>query len=90
MNWVRFFFFSQSQAEAHYKGSRHAKKIKSQESKAKAKLPVPAESGGSRSSPAGPPLPARDNGSQHAGSVSLLKLCWLLPVIFRGHLHFLI
>uniref|UniRef100_H3CJ17 C2H2-type domain-containing protein n=1 Tax=Tetraodon nigroviridis TaxID=99883 RepID=H3CJ17_TETNG len=36
-------FNSDSQAEAHYKGSRHAKKIKSQEARATARLPVPAE-----------------------------------------------
>uniref|UniRef100_A0A672ZAH2 Zinc finger protein 385B n=1 Tax=Sphaeramia orbicularis TaxID=375764 RepID=A0A672ZAH2_9TELE len=35
-------FNSDSQAEAHYRGSRHAKKLKSQENKAKAKLPPSA------------------------------------------------
>ncbi|KAG7220944.1 hypothetical protein INR49_010193 [Caranx melampygus] len=47
-------FNSDSQAEAHYRGSRHAKKLKSQENKAKAKLSVTAETNGSSSSPAGP------------------------------------
>ncbi|XP_040912515.1 zinc finger protein 385B [Toxotes jaculatrix] len=47
-------FNSDSQAEAHYRGSRHAKKLKSQENKAKAKLSITAETNGSSSSPAGP------------------------------------
>ncbi|XP_005733991.1 zinc finger protein 385B [Pundamilia nyererei] len=45
---------SQSQAEAHYRGSRHAKKLKSQENKAKAKLSNSAETNGSVCNPAGP------------------------------------
>ncbi|XP_055361304.1 zinc finger protein 385B isoform X3 [Betta splendens] len=47
-------FNSDSQAEAHYRGSRHAKKLKSQENKAKAKLSVNEETNGS------PPCPAPD------------------------------
>ncbi|KAF7215389.1 zinc finger protein 385B isoform X2 [Nothobranchius furzeri] len=47
-------FNSDSQAEAHYRGSRHAKKLKSQENKAKAKLPVTVETNGSSCGPAGP------------------------------------
>ncbi|CAF94119.1 unnamed protein product, partial [Tetraodon nigroviridis] len=58
-------FNSDSQAEAHYKGSRHAKKIKSQEARATARLPVPAEPCGSSSSPAAPPLSAADSSCQH-------------------------
>ncbi|XP_044073666.1 zinc finger protein 385B isoform X2 [Siniperca chuatsi] len=47
-------FNSDSQAEAHYRGSRHAKKVKSQENKAKAKLSITGKTNGSSTSPAGP------------------------------------
>lgn len=65
--FVRF----QSQAEAHYRGSRHAKKLKSQENKAKAKLSVTPETNGNSCSPAGPahPLPANSGNSQGTGGV---------------------
>uniref|UniRef100_A0A3B4ZZY7 C2H2-type domain-containing protein n=1 Tax=Stegastes partitus TaxID=144197 RepID=A0A3B4ZZY7_9TELE len=56
-------FNSDSQAEAHYRGSRHAKKLKSQENKAKAKLSISAETNGSSCSPAGPAHPASANSS---------------------------
>lgn len=68
---------SQSQAEAHYRGSRHAKKLKSQENKAKAKLSNSAETNGSVCNPAGPaplvsavPVPlvsANSSTNQHTG-----------------------
>uniref|UniRef100_A0A096MA07 Zinc finger protein 385B n=1 Tax=Poecilia formosa TaxID=48698 RepID=A0A096MA07_POEFO len=63
-------FNSDSQAEAHYRGSRHAKKLKSQENKAKAKLSVTPETNGNSCGPAGPahPLPASSGSSQ--GTVS--------------------
>uniref|UniRef100_A0A3Q0SLY4 Zinc finger protein 385B n=1 Tax=Amphilophus citrinellus TaxID=61819 RepID=A0A3Q0SLY4_AMPCI len=64
-------FNSDSQAEAHYRGGRHAKKLKSQENKAKAKLSNAAETNGSSCSPAGPtPLvSANSSTNQHtAGS----------------------
>lgn len=65
-------FLSQSQADAHYRGSRHAKKLKSQENKAKAKLSVTGES---RPGPAAPPVPTNGSSSQHTGCCySLLKL----------------
>ncbi|XP_007547287.1 zinc finger protein 385B [Poecilia formosa] len=59
-------FNSDSQAEAHYRGSRHAKKLKSQENKAKAKLSVTPETNGNSCGPAGPahPLPASSGSSQ--------------------------
>uniref|UniRef100_A0A3P9N9B4 Zinc finger protein 385B n=1 Tax=Poecilia reticulata TaxID=8081 RepID=A0A3P9N9B4_POERE len=50
-------FNSDSQAEAHYRGSRHAKKLKSQENKAKAKLSVTPETNGNSCGPAGPSCP---------------------------------
>uniref|UniRef100_A0A671XRR6 Zinc finger protein 385B n=1 Tax=Sparus aurata TaxID=8175 RepID=A0A671XRR6_SPAAU len=53
-------FNSDSQAEAHYRGSRHAKKLKSQENKAKPKLSISAESNGGKLLPSliesSPPL----------------------------------
>ncbi|KAG8000904.1 hypothetical protein GBF38_018191, partial [Nibea albiflora] len=54
-------FNSDSQAEAHYRGSRHAKKLKSQENKSKAKLSIAGESNGSSTSPAGPAPPISSN-----------------------------
>lgn len=81
-----FFILCQSQAEAHYRGSRHAKKIKSQEARAKARLPVTGEPCGSGSSPSVPPVSAGDNSCQHTGSFYLIKLRRLLPV--PGYLHF--
>ncbi|XP_028292621.1 zinc finger protein 385B isoform X2 [Gouania willdenowi] len=55
-------FNSDSQAEAHYRGSRHAKKLKSHENKAKTKLSVSTETNGSSYSPAGPtPSPSSTN-----------------------------
>ncbi|XP_034549232.1 zinc finger protein 385B [Notolabrus celidotus] len=60
-------FNSDSQAEAHYRGSRHAKKLKSQENKVKAKLSITGETNGSNTSPAGPapPVPANISTNQH-------------------------
>lgn len=86
---VFFLILCQSQAEAHYKGSRHAKKLKSQENKTKAKLSVTGESCGSSSSPAVPPVSAIDNSCQHAGSFYPFKPSRLLPVFWKGHLNFL-
>lgn len=81
-----FLILCQSQAEAHYKGSRHAKKLKSQENKTKANLSVTGESCGSSSSPAVPPASAIDNSCQHTGSFYLLNLSRLpfrrLPYFF--------
>ncbi|KAM3607263.1 uncharacterized protein V6R79_004514 [Siganus canaliculatus] len=68
-------FNSDSQAEAHYRGSRHAKKLKSQENKAKAKLSVnTGESNGNSTSPAGPVPSISANGStnQHTDLLSSL------------------
>ncbi|XP_047457865.1 zinc finger protein 385B [Mugil cephalus] len=63
-------FNSDSQAEAHYRGSRHAKKLKSQENKSK--LPITTETNGSGCSPAGPaPLVLAASGSsQHTELLS--------------------
>ncbi|CAG5865858.1 unnamed protein product [Menidia menidia] len=61
-------FNSDSQAEAHYRGSRHAKKLKSQENKAKAKLSVTSETDGSSSGLA--PVPANSSTSQHTESLT--------------------
>ncbi|XP_072252664.1 zinc finger protein 385B isoform X1 [Leuresthes tenuis] len=81
-------FNSDSQAEAHYRGSRHAKKLKSQENKAKAKLSVTAETNGSSCGPAGPAshVSANSSTSQHTepftsstDSSSPLKPILLLP-----------
>lgn len=65
---------AQSQAEAHYRGSRHAKKLKSQENKAKAKLSITGETNGSISSPAcpAPDVSANSSTNQHTGIVSVL------------------
>ncbi|KAM6934120.1 zinc finger protein 385B [Xenentodon cancila] len=60
-------FNSDSQAEAHYRGSRHTKKLKSQENKAKNKLSVTEETNRSHCSPTGPaPLASvsRNNNQQ--------------------------
>ncbi|XP_051814760.1 zinc finger protein 385B isoform X2 [Acanthochromis polyacanthus] len=67
-------FNSDSQAEAHYRGSRHAKKLKSQENKAKTKLPITAETNGSGCSPAGsaPPASANSSINQHTELLSSL------------------
>nr|XP_046260738.1 zinc finger protein 385B isoform X2 [Scatophagus argus] len=67
-------FNSDSQAEAHYRGSRHAKKLKSQENKAKAKLSITGESNGSSTSPAGPtpPVSAHSSTNQHTELLSSL------------------
>ncbi|KAK2840070.1 hypothetical protein Q5P01_013810 [Channa striata] len=61
-------FNSDSQAEAHYRGSRHAKKLKSQENKAKTKLSIAGETKGSSSSSACPaPHASAESGTnQHA------------------------
>ncbi|KAM9709695.1 zinc finger protein 385B isoform 2-T2 [Menidia menidia] len=61
-------FNSDSQAEAHYRGSRHAKKLKSQENKAKAKLSVTSETDGSSSGL--PHVPANSSTSQHTESLT--------------------
>lgn len=60
---------AQSQAEAHYRGSRHAKKVKSQENKAKAKLAVTGENNESSTSPVGliPPVSSNSSTNQHTG-----------------------
>ncbi|XP_041806404.1 zinc finger protein 385B [Chelmon rostratus] len=67
-------FNSDSQAEAHYRGSRHAKKLKSQENKAKAKLSITGETNGSSTSPAGPapPVSATNSINQHTELLSSL------------------
>ncbi|CAK6977835.1 zinc finger protein 385B [Scomber scombrus] len=67
-------FNSDSQAEAHYRGSRHAKKLKSQENKAKAKMSITGETNGSSSSLTGPALPISINSSttQHTELLSSL------------------
>lgn len=79
---VPFLILCQSQAEAHYKGSRHAKKLKSQENKTKAKLSVTGESCGSSSSAAVPPVSAIDNSCQHTGSFYPFKLA--AASVFQG------
>uniref|UniRef100_A0AAQ4QP50 C2H2-type domain-containing protein n=1 Tax=Gasterosteus aculeatus aculeatus TaxID=481459 RepID=A0AAQ4QP50_GASAC len=56
-------FNSDSQAEAHYRGSRHAKKLKSQEKKTKAKLSIPGGTNGSITSPVCPAPPVSSNSS---------------------------
>ncbi|XP_078118973.1 zinc finger protein 385B [Sander vitreus] len=66
-------FNSDSQAEAHYRGSRHAKKLKSQENKTKAKLSITGETNGSiTSSPLcpAPPVSANRSNDQHTGLFS--------------------
>uniref|UniRef100_A0A7N8XVJ9 Zinc finger protein 385B n=1 Tax=Mastacembelus armatus TaxID=205130 RepID=A0A7N8XVJ9_9TELE len=67
-------FNSDSQAEAHYRGSRHAKKLKSQENKAKAKLSITGETNGNSSEPppSSPPsaLPAPGLISNSSSSLS--------------------
>ncbi|XP_035460534.2 zinc finger protein 385B isoform X1 [Scophthalmus maximus] len=69
-------FNSDSQAEAHYRGSRHAKKLKSQENKSRARLSITAETNGSSSScgPAGPAPHDAVNSStnQHTEFLSIL------------------
>ncbi|XP_075937994.1 zinc finger protein 385B [Anarhichas minor] len=60
-------FNSDSQAEAHYRGSRHVKKIKSQENKTKAKQTITGETNGSIPSPVcpAPPVSANCSTNQH-------------------------
>ncbi|XP_053184525.1 zinc finger protein 385B [Scomber japonicus] len=67
-------FNSDSQAEAHYRGSRHAKKLKSQENKAKAKMSITGETNGRSTSLTGPALPISANSStnQHTELLSSL------------------
>ncbi|XP_051259108.1 zinc finger protein 385B isoform X2 [Dicentrarchus labrax] len=67
-------FNSDSQAEAHYRGSRHAKKLKSQENKAKAKLSITGETNGGSTSSAGPapPVSANSSTNQHTELLSSL------------------
>ncbi|XP_045910979.1 zinc finger protein 385B [Micropterus dolomieu] len=67
-------FNSDSQAEAHYRGSRHAKKVKSQENKAKAKLAVTGETNESSTSPVGltPPVSSNSSTNQHTELLSSL------------------
>ncbi|XP_067460585.1 zinc finger protein 385B [Thunnus thynnus] len=67
-------FNSDSQADAHYRGSRHAKKLKSQENKAKAKMSITGEINGSSSSLAGPapPISANSGTNQHTELLSSL------------------
>ncbi|XP_068428290.1 zinc finger protein 385B isoform X2 [Clinocottus analis] len=68
-------FNSDSQAEAHYRGSRHAKKVKSQENKTKAKLSITGETNGhgitSLVCPA-PPVSASSSANQHTDLLSSL------------------
>ncbi|KAM4561889.1 zinc finger protein 385B isoform 2-T2 [Fundulus diaphanus] len=77
-------FNSDSQAEAHYRGSRHAKKLKSQENKAKAKVTAAPETNGNSCGPSGPAHPVSTNGSNSqrtellsspSDSMSSLKPC---------------
>lgn len=65
-------FNSDSQAEAHFRGSRHAKKLKSQENKTKAKLSITGETNGSRMSPVcpAPPVSANSITNQHTDLLS--------------------
>ncbi|XP_035860375.1 zinc finger protein 385B isoform X3 [Sander lucioperca] len=65
-------FNSDSQAEAHYRGSRHAKKLKSQENKTKAKLSITGETNGSITSPLcpAPPVSANRSNDQHTDLLS--------------------
>ncbi|KAJ4932984.1 hypothetical protein JOQ06_029822 [Pogonophryne albipinna] len=65
-------FNSDSQAEAHFRGSRHAKKLKSQENKTKAKLSITGETNGSRTSPVcpAPPVSANSITNQHTDLLS--------------------
>ncbi|XP_054643221.1 zinc finger protein 385B isoform X2 [Dunckerocampus dactyliophorus] len=63
----RLRFNSDSQAEAHYRGSRHAKKMKSQENKSQ--LSITAQTNGSSSMEAGPAPPQSTN--QHTDVTSL-------------------
>uniref|UniRef100_A0A3B3C838 Zinc finger protein 385B n=1 Tax=Oryzias melastigma TaxID=30732 RepID=A0A3B3C838_ORYME len=72
-------FNSDSQAEAHYRGSRHAKKLKSQENKAKSKMSVSAETNGnscagseppSSSPPSALPAPGLSSSSSSSSSSS--------------------
>ncbi|KAM8856163.1 zinc finger protein 385B isoform 2-T3 [Spinachia spinachia] len=56
-------FNSDSQAEAHYRGSRHAKKLKSQEKKTKAKLSITGGTNGSITSHVCPALSVSSNSS---------------------------
>uniref|UniRef100_A0A8C2XH11 Zinc finger protein 385B n=1 Tax=Cyclopterus lumpus TaxID=8103 RepID=A0A8C2XH11_CYCLU len=65
-----FCLLLQSQAEAHFRGSRHAKKVKSQENKTKAKLSITGETNGSITSPVcpAPPVSASSSANQHTGS----------------------
>ncbi|XP_049449667.1 zinc finger protein 385B isoform X1 [Epinephelus fuscoguttatus] len=67
-------FNSDSQAEAHYRGSRHAKKLKSQENKTKAKLSIAGETNGSSTSPVcpAPPVSADSSNNQHTDLLSSL------------------
>ncbi|XP_037645909.1 zinc finger protein 385B isoform X3 [Sebastes umbrosus] len=67
-------FNSDSQAEAHYRGSRHAKKLKSQENKTKAKLSITGETNGSITSPVcpAPPVSANSSTNQHTDLLSSL------------------
>lgn len=72
---------SQSQADAHYRGSRHAKKVKSQENKSKAKLPTAgSESGGCSSGPAA--VPANGNTIPHTGRFQLPRKLMRLLMFF--------
>ncbi|XP_029315521.1 zinc finger protein 385B [Cottoperca gobio] len=64
-------FNSDSQSEAHYRGSRHAKKVKSKENKTKAKLSI---TNGKRTSPVrpAPPVSANSSSSKHTDQLSSL------------------
>nr|XP_057937691.1 zinc finger protein 385B isoform X2 [Doryrhamphus excisus] len=68
-------FNSNSQAEAHYRGSRHAKKIKSQENKSQ--LSITAQTNGNNSSDSGSAPPMTTN--QHTDVPSLNSPASLAP-----------
>ncbi|XP_068592774.1 zinc finger protein 385B [Cebidichthys violaceus] len=67
-------FNSDSQAEAHYRGSRHAKKVKSQENKTKTKQTIAGETNERVTSPVcpAPPVSANCSTNQHTDLLSSL------------------
>ncbi|XP_031726045.1 zinc finger protein 385B isoform X1 [Anarrhichthys ocellatus] len=73
-------FNSDSQAEAHYRGSRHGKKIKSQENKTKAKQTITGETNGSIPSPVCPAPPVSANCSTNQHTDLLVSLADSFPL----------
>ncbi|XP_059199146.1 zinc finger protein 385B [Centropristis striata] len=73
-------FNSDSQAEAHYRGSRHAKKLKSQENKTKAKRSITGETNESSTSPVCPVPPVSANSSTNQHTDLLSSLADSLPL----------